>query len=510
MENNNKRIAKNTLYLYFRMLLTMGVSFYTSRVVLNTLGVEDYGIYNVVGGVIVMFGFLNSSNATSRFLTFELGRQDYEKLKKTFSAALTVHFIIAIIILILAETVGLWFLENKLVIASERMNAARWVYQLSIISAMISTTQVPYNATIIAHERMNVYAYVEILSSLLKLGIVYLLVIGNFDKLILYAILTLSVTVIITTFYKIYCAKNFPESHYKYEWDKKIIKPMIGFSGWTLFGNIAYVAKGQGNNMLLNIFFGVIVNAAYSIAITIQGVITNFVTNFQTALNPQITKNYANKNYGQFLNLIYKSSRLSFCIMLIPTVPVLFNVDYILKLWLKIPPPYSSSFVTLCLLNSLIDTVSNPLITGAQAIGKIKIYQLVVGTLLFLNLPVSYILLLIYKEPTTMYWVSIVISCISLVFRIKFLEQMINLSIKDFLLQVMNKIALVCVLIACIFYLFHTYWETAQSIKLLIFQSCILVICSTFFVLFFGIQKRERQYLYATLINKISKYHFHK
>ncbi|MCL2596414.1 MAG: oligosaccharide flippase family protein [Paludibacter sp.] len=490
------------------MLLTMGVSLYTSRVVLNTLGVEDFGIYNVVGGVIVMFGFLNSSmsGATSRFLTFELGRQDYEKLKKTFSAALTVHFIIAGIILILGETIGLWFLENKLVITPERMDAAQWVYQLSILSTMISITQVPYNAMIISHERMRVFAVIEIINKLLLLGIIFIVATSDFDKLIFYAVLMLGVSVIIAMSYRIYCIKHFSESHYKFEWNKEIMKPMVSFSGWNLFGNIAYVAKGQGNNVLLNLFFGTIVNAAYSIAATIQGVVVNFVSSFQTAVNPQITKNYASKNYEQFLNLLYKSSRLSFCIMLIPIVPILFNVDYILKLWLKIPPLYSNSFITLCLINSLIDTVSNPLITGAMATGKIKIYQLVLGTLLFLNLPVSYVLLLFYKEPTTMYWVSIVISGIVLIFRIKFLERMINLNVKDFLLQVVNKITLTCVPICGIVYLFYKYWGIAHNIKLLIFQSCTLALLSVFCVLLFGIKRTERQYIYSVLTNKISKY----
>ena len=267
---NNKRIAKNTIMLYLRMFLTMVVGLYTSRVVLQTLGVEDYGIYGVVGGIVAMMGFLNASmsGATSRFLTFELGRGDKERLSKTFSSALVVHIIIAVIVFVVAETVGLWFLCYKLVIPENRMVAAHWVYQLSILSSMITITQVPYNSSIIAHEKMDVYAYVEILNVTLKLLIVYLLVIGNFDKLILYAILMFAVSVIIMMVYRIYCLRRFEECKFRLFLDKDYLKPLLSFSGWDLYGNTDFSVRQQGANFLLNMFYGVVLNAAYNIATT--------------------------------------------------------------------------------------------------------------------------------------------------------------------------------------------------------------------------------------------------
>lgn len=293
--SNNKRIAKNTIMLYIRMFISMVVGLYTSRVVLATLGVEDYGIYGVVGGVVAMMGFLNASmsGATSRFLTFELGKGDKERLAKTFSSALIVHIGIAIVVLILAETVGLWFLCNKLNIPAERMQAAHWVYQLSILSAMFGITQVPYNAAIIAHEKMDVYAYVEILNVSLKLLIVYLLCIGNFDKLILYASLMLAVSILIMMVYRIYAIRQFPEAHFHWIWDKTYLRPLLSFSGWDLYGNACVTARQQGTNFLVNIFFGVTYNAASSVATTVNGVVLGLTFTLIPALQPQIVKRYA-------------------------------------------------------------------------------------------------------------------------------------------------------------------------------------------------------------------------
>ncbi|MCI6985875.1 MAG: polysaccharide biosynthesis protein, partial [Bacteroidales bacterium] len=288
--SNNKRIAKNTIMLYIRMFISMVVGLYTSRVVLATLGVEDYGIYGVVGGVVGMMGFLNASmsGATSRFLTFELGKGDKERLAKTFSSALIVHIAIAIIVFILAETVGLWFLCNKLNIPEGRMEAAHWVYQFSILATMLSITQVPYNATIIAHEKMNVYAYMEILNVSLKLLIVYLLTIGDFDKLKLYAVLTFAVSLIIMMIYRIYCLRHFKESRFHWVWDKTYLTPLLSFSGWNLYGNFGGIAGNQANNFVINSFFGVVMNAAASVAFTVSGIVTQFSSNAMTAFRPQI------------------------------------------------------------------------------------------------------------------------------------------------------------------------------------------------------------------------------
>ena len=303
---NTKRLAKNTIALYFRMLLSMVVSLYTSRIVLNTLGVEDYGIYNVVGGVVAMFGFLNASmsGATARFLSFELGKGNFLRLKKTFSSALIIHIGIALIILIIAETLGLWFLNHKLVIPADRIDAAQWAYQFSILSTLITITQAPYNASIIAHEKMTIYAYVEILNVTLKLLVVYLLVIGNFDKLILYSFFIFTVSTLIALIYRLYCIRHFNECRFHWIWDTSILKPMLSFSGWDLYGNMSVTVKQQGLNMLLNIFWGPLLNSANGVATSVQGAILGFSSNIITAAKPQIIKSYAESNIYRMKTLI--------------------------------------------------------------------------------------------------------------------------------------------------------------------------------------------------------------
>lgn len=320
--------------LYIRMFISVIISLYTSRVVLQTLGVEDYGIYGVVGGIVAMMGFINASmsGATSRFLTFELGRGDFSRLSKTFSSALLVHIIIAVIVLVLAETVGLWFLCNKLVIPEGRMVAAHWVYQLSILSSMLAITQVPYNSSIIAHEKMDVYAYVEILNVMLKLLIVYLLVIGSFDKLILYAILMFAVSVIIIMVYRIYCIRRFEECKFRWIWDKTFLKPIISFSGWDLFGNMAVTTRQQGTNFLINMFFGVVYNAASGVASTVNGILGMFSQNILTAFRPQIIKFYSVGSVQESVNLLYNAGKFATLLMVLIAIPFSFEMEYIMKL----------------------------------------------------------------------------------------------------------------------------------------------------------------------------------
>lgn len=314
---NNKRIAKNTLLLYIRMLFGLLVSLYTSRVILQTLGVEDYGVYNVVGGMISMFTFLNGgmSSATSRYITFEIGKGNMEQLKKVFSTALQIHAIIALLIVLLGETLGLWLLMNELVIPNGRMGAAMWVYQCSIISSVVGIMSVPYNADIIAHEKMSAFAYISVLEIILKLLIVYLLLVLPFDKLKVYAILVLLVGLLIRYIYTRYCYKHFEESNYIHRLDKSLLMEMLSFASWSFWGNLAAVLYTQGLNMMLNIFFGPIVNAARGIATQVQGVIQQFVGNFQMALNPQITKTYAAGELQQMHSLMFRSARFSFMLL---------------------------------------------------------------------------------------------------------------------------------------------------------------------------------------------------
>ncbi len=392
---NNKRIAKNTLFLYIRLLFSMAVGLYTSRVILAVLGQDDFGLNSVVGSIVVMFYFLNNSmsGATSRFLTFELGKEDYDKLKRTFSAALTIHIAIAAIVVLLGETVGLWYLENKMVIPEGRMVAARWVYHLSLLSAVITITQVPYSAAIIAREKMDVYAYIEIVKTLLQLGIVFLLMIGDFDKLILYAILTVCVSLVISLIYRKYCITRYPECRYEFHFDKAIIKPMLGFSGWNLYSNLARQAQGSGVNIILNLFFGTAINAAYGIAHQLSNAVYTFVQNFTLAVKPQIIKYYSTGQLREMEALMNSTTRYSFLMLFTLAMPVIMEIDFILGIWLRDVPSHAALFAQLFLAMMLLEVLHLNLNYAIHSTGKIKTASVVSGTLYILIPVISYIAL---------------------------------------------------------------------------------------------------------------------
>jgi len=390
---SNKRIAKNAVMLYVRMFFTMLVGLYTSRVVLAVLGVEDYGTYGVVGGIVATIGFVNSSmsGATSRFLTFELGKGDEKRLADTFSSALMIHVGIALLVLVLAETVGLWFLNHKLVIPAGRMPAAQWVYQLSIASAMLWITQAPYNATIIAHERMDVYASVEILNAVLKLLIVYLLSIGNFDKLILYAVLVFLVSALVRMIYRIYCVRHFQESHVHWVWDKSILKPMLVYSGWNLYGALCLTTRQQGTNFLINIFFGVVFNAASSVATTIQGVVKGFTYSSTMAFRPQIVKHYAQKNFAEMLRLMKSAMSLCIFLSLLVSVPLFVEIHYVMDLWLVNPPVMAVEFVRLLIVSAFFALITLIFTIGIEATGYNRQMNIYTGSVFLLTIPVMYV-----------------------------------------------------------------------------------------------------------------------
>lgn len=411
--SNNKRIAKNTIMLYIRMFISMLVGLYTSRVVLATLGVEDYGIYGVVGGVVAMMGFLNASmsGATSRFLTFELGRGDKDRLAKTFSSALIVHIAIAIIVFILAETVGLWFLCNKLNIPEGRMEAAHWVYQFSILATMLSITQVPYNATIIAHEKMDVYAYMEILNVTLKLLIVYLLCIGNFDKLILYASLMLAVSILIMMVYRIYAIRHFPEAHFHWIWDKTYLRPLLSFSGWDLYGNACVIARQQGTNFLINIFYGVVFNAASGIATTVQGTISGLAFNIILAFRPQIIKQYAKGNVEDMSKLVGNAVCFTTILFGCMSIPLILETHYIMKAWLGVIPEKSEIFCQILLIASFLGLLNNIWNTCIHATGKIKEISIFSGTFFLISLPIIYVVFQ-FKAPVESAYLVFILSIV--------------------------------------------------------------------------------------------------
>ena len=501
MENkeNNKRIAKNTGMLYIRMLLIMAVTLYTSRVVLNTLGVEDYGIYNVVGGFVAMLGFFNNSMAvaTQRFLSFEIGKKDYSQLAKVFSMSVNIHFIIAIIILLLAETVGLWFVNNQLNVPEERMVAAQWVYQFSILAFLVNVISVPYNATIIAHERMNIFAYVSIIDVSLKLLIVFMLQWFGFDKLALYAVLIFCVALIIRIIYGIYCRRHFEESKFKFFWDKSLFKTLISFAGWSVWGSAASVMFSQGVNILLNIFFGPAINAARGIAYQVRSAINGFVINFQIAMNPQIIKSFASGNTKYMHLLIFQGAKYSFFLLFTLSLPILLETEIIFKIWLKIVPEYTIIFSQLVIINILIDSISGPLMTAAQASGKIKLYQGVVGGLLLLILPFSYLFLRLGYSPEVTLYISITISIIALIARLLILRNLVQINIKDFITKVIFKTTLVASCSIILPLSLHLILE--QSVYRFLIVCSTAVINSLGMIYLVGLNREEKVFLLQTI-----------
>ena len=484
---NNKRIAKNTLLLYFRMLFMMAVSLYTSRVVLNALGVEDFGIYNVVGGVVAMFSMLSGSlsAAITRFITYELGKGNQENLKKIFSSSVTIQIGLAILIIVVAEAIGVWFLNMKMNIPDVRITAANWVFQFSILTFAVNLISVPYNASIIAHERMSAFAYISILEAIGKLAIVFLIVISPMDKLIFYAILMCAVALIVRLAYGVYCKRHFEECTYHFIFDRDLLKHMFGFAGWNFIGATSAVLRDQGGNVVINLFCGPAANAARGIAFQVNNAISGFVTNFMTALNPQITKSYAAGDRKYMMTLIFQGARLSFYMLLLLSLPVLINTHYILGLWLKIVPDHAVLFVQLVLVFAMSESISNPLITAMLATGRIRNYQLVVGGLQMMNLPVSYILLRIEMFPEVVLVVAIVISQCCLAARLLMLREMIGLSVRKYMKKVYVNVLVVTVIAAVLPFLMTNVFM--ESFLNFILSSLVSFICTGITIYYIGL-----------------------
>ena len=492
--SDSKRIATNTLMLYVRMLLSMVVSLYTSRVVLQVLGVEDYGIYGVVGGIISMFAFINGgmSSATQRYLTIEIGKGDFPRLKKVFITSLQIHALISLIIVLLGETVGLWFLYEKMVIPESRLTAAFWVYQCSIVASVVSIMSVPYNADIIAHEKMSAFAYISILEVVLKLAIVYALYLTPWDKLVTYSVLILSVQLAIRFVYARYCSKHFEESRYRPQFDKTLFKEMFSFAGWSFWGNLSGVLYTQGLNMLLNIFFGPIVNAARGIAVQVQSAVSQFVSNFQTALNPQITKTYAVGQLTQMHSLMFRSARFSFFLLFFLALPILLETEYILTLWLDIVPPDTIIFTRWMIGISLIYAMANPCVIANQATGKVKVYQAVVGGILLLIVPISYIVLKMGAPAYSVFIVHFCVESVAQLARMYMLRRLIDLPIRAYLHHIYLPVAIV-VAVSCLLpmYIHHILPYGMTRFLVVGVTSVVSVGASTIFL---GLTKDERRF----------------
>jgi len=502
---NNKRIAKNTIMLYIRQVLIMAVGLYTVRVVLKTLGVEDYGVYNVVSGAVTMFGFLSGAMAlgSQRFFSFYLGKNDIEGLKKIFHNTLSIYLIISIIVVVLGESIGLWFINSKLDIPSGRMFAANCIFQISLISFIVSMMSAPFMAAIMSHEDMGVYARVGILEVVLKLVVVFALVISPFDKLVSYGLLLLSVSVIVLSIYSSYCKRKYEECTIAFRKDKDVIYEIASFSGWNLFGNFAWVIKNQGTSFMLNIFFGPVMNAAQNLATQIRTIVNTFASNFTSAVQPQIVKSYAQKDYNGMFKLMSSACKMSYLLMAVIAVPVVLNVDYILHLWLYEVPDHAVTFTQIMLVEATIEAMSTPTASANQATGKIKYYQMIIGILGILNLPVAYCFLIFGVQAEVVYVISLILQSCIVIHRALYLRK-IEPSIGW---RVIGKVFIPCVVSGLIAFVVCYYLYTEATTFVTTILTCIyemlIVTLLTYFVAFNSSERTFANNILKTSFTKI-------
>ena len=503
MAHNNidrgQRIARNTLILYVRMLFLMFVGLYTSRVVLSALGESDFGIYGVVGGVVALFSIISGSlsSAITRFITFELGKEKDSSLEAVFSSAVTIQIALALIVVIVAEPLGIWFINNQMNIPPERISAAHWVFQFSLLTFALNIVSIPYNASIVAHEKMTAFAAIGIFEGLAKLGVAFLIMYSYTDRLVMYAALMCAVALIVRSAYAVYCRRNFPECRYRFIWNGSLLKQMSAFAGWNFIGVSAGALRDHGGNILINIFSGPAANAARAVSVQLGGAVQSFVTNFMTAVNPQITKSYAAEDREYTMDLVFRSSRYSYFLLFLIAMPVLLQTPFLLDLWLENVPERSAAFVRLALLYSLSESISTPLITLMLATGDIRRYQIVVGGLQLLNLPVSYIVLRAGAAPESILIVSIAISQLCLFARLKLLNGMTGLPVGRFLAQVYLKVIIVTL---CAF--IPSWWITGLlggGVSAFLSSTAISVSITASSVWFLGLSRNERNLLVSKI-----------
>lgn len=494
---DNKRIAKNTLFLYMRMFLTIVVNLYTVRFIWQVLGVDDYGIYNVVGGIVMMFSFLNNAMVASsqRFISFELGRKDEHRLNKVFCISLTVHFMLAVVVLVLAESIGLWFLNNKLNIPAERMYAANWVYQCSIIAFLVTIVSVPYNACIVAHEHMKIYGYFGVLEVLLKLVIVFLLIFIGGDKLIVYSILVLAVAVLMRVLYQIYCHRHFNECRVHRVSDGHLMRDMFSFAGWSFIGNLGFSVRDQGINIILNLFFNVAINASKGIAGQIGATINGFAANFQMALNPQITKRYASGDTEGMMNLVFQGCKYSVLLMTFIIVPLIVAAEQILTLWLGEVTPYTAGFLQLTLCLVLVESIVNPITTALQATGHIRNFQIIISIIMLMSLPLAWFWLKLDADPYIVMIVCIIMSVIGVIARLMLLHELVSYSYRKYFTEVILKIIPVVAISAPLSWWIYTLFP--QNLASLILWG-VLSCCLTGVIIFvLALKNSERRMIIA-------------
>lgn len=504
----NKRIAKNTFFLYIRTILIMVVSLYTSRLVLNTLGVEDFGVYNAVGGVVAMFAVISGalSNAISRYVTYGIGQGDKERLKIVFCTSVNIQIVISIIVLILCEIGGLWFLNYKMNIPSDRLVAANWVLHCSLLTFVVNLISVPYNACIIAHEHMHAYAYISIIDALLKLIVAYLLIVSPVDKLIVYSVLLLCASLCVRLLYGFYCGRHFEESKYHLIYDKKLFKEMLGFAGWNFFTNAASILNTQGVSLLVNVYFGVALNSARGIATQAEGAIQQFVTNFTTAVNPQITKTYAQGDKQRMFYLICKGSKFAYLLMLVFSIPIMFEADCVLKLWLNIVPEHTSTFLILTFIGAMVTTLGNTGYTACLATGNIKTYAIsitFVGSLVFF---ISWIAYYLGAPVEATYIIYIMVYIVVNVVRLYIMKGLLDFPMMMFVKEVLGKIALPTIASLFVPFIIVTtlpigIWRTLMTVSVSVLWTAA---CSFIFSFTSGERKTIMNKILG-MLNKIKK-----
>lgn len=485
------------MMLYVRMLFTLAVGLYTSRVVLQVLGVSDFGLYNVVGGIVTIFTFLNGTltSGTQRFLSYAIGEGNKDKLKKVFDTSVILHAIVSVAILILAETIGLYLLNYKMQIPAGRETAAFWVFQFSILATMLNIMQVPYKASLVAHERMDIFAYVGIYETVMKLAIVYVLLITGFDKLIMYAFLIMAVHATAILYNIIYCRRKFEECTYSFTLDRKIFGEIARFSGWNIFGCGAVSMQGQGVNILLNMFFGTVVNAARGIAFQVNNIVMQFVNNFQTAVNPQIVKLYAAGETKEMIKLVINNSKFAAYLLLFIAVPVSIELEYLLEIWLGDYPDYTPIFLRIILFQSLVQTMTRPVVMVVHAVGKMKMVNLTSGVALLLILPISYVLMKLGCEPITIFVVNVIPWFFEIFFDLYYENKFCGFPILAFYKEVYGRVFPLAALMLLIPGLVHYFMPTDGFIRFFV-VGFVSVISSSLIILYLGINKSLRLKLF--------------
>lgn len=496
--SNSSRVMKNTLSLYIRMIILTVVSLFTVRINLNSLGAADYGLYNVVAGFITLFTFVSGSltNASQRFFAIGIGKNDWNEVNKYFSVNLLIYIILSVILLLFAETVGLWFVLHKMVIAGDRIKAAVVVYQFSIINFIFGLFVSPFLALLVANEDLSIYSVVSIVEGGLKLLVSYLLYITTGDKLIVYGLLLLITAVLINTFYIIYTKTKYKQLQLAFIKDKSPYKEVFSFLNWNIIGAFASIFKGQGINVIINLFFGTVINAARGIAFQINTVVSSFSANFMKAIDPQIIKSYANGEKERFFDITCTASKIAFCLLFVIAMPLISNMEYVLTLWLKNVPDYTLIFAKLVLIDALIMSLTDPITTAVQAIGKIKWYQIVVGGMSLLNIPLSYILLRTMENPLVPFFVSIGISLSMMVLKIIFFKVLANISVIKYLLKVILPVFLITIIVVTFDF---SAMRSAENFYELVINVVIEVSVIGILVVFVGFGKRERKVLFSTI-----------